>query len=108
MMTPFAPFFLLFCHAIETLDMRDLGTLQDFTESMKNLRDVSAAAEELFLLCQTLCDAAQAYQTDAFQVPPGQELSDFDALDDQMEFGSYMWDADDTQPADMASWYFGM
>lgn len=107
-MTPFAPFFLLFCHVIETLDNHDLEILLNFTDSLKTLRAASAVAEELFLLCQAMCDAAQAYHADACQGQAEQEISDFDVYLSQMALRPQTWDVDDTQPAEMASWFYGI
>lgn len=81
MLTPFAPFFVLFCHAIETSDMDDLKIIQDFADSLEQLRGVSETAEKLIRLYQVMRDVAVVYletkaqqQQDQTMIPIGDEF----------------------------------
>ena len=81
MLTPFAPFFVLFCHVIETSDAGDLKILQDFADSLDLLRGVSETAEKLIRLYQVMRDVAVVYletksqqQQDQTMVPIGDEF----------------------------------
>lgn len=86
MLTPFAPFFVLFCHVIETLDMRDLGLIKGFASSLNSLRGVSDTSEKLFNICQAMCNVACAYQEDVWQ--DGQQLRTPEGLN--AEFNAFL------------------
>lgn len=81
MLTPFAPFFILFCYVIETSSLEDMKIIQDFVTSLEKIRDASEAVEKLYRLFQVMCDAAVLYvesrlqqQQDDSMVPIGDEF----------------------------------
>ena len=59
--TPFAPFFVLFCHVIETSSAADLQILIEFVQSLQISRDVSEPADKLYRLCRVMGDVAMLY-----------------------------------------------
>lgn len=61
MLTPFAPFFVLFCHVIETLAVDDLELLQEFVASLEPMRDASQTADKLYRVFQLYCEVAVVY-----------------------------------------------
>lgn len=61
MIVPFAPFFVIFCHVIETLSADDLRILEEFVVSMEQLRDASETVEKLYRLFQVMRDVAVVY-----------------------------------------------
>lgn len=60
-MTPFAPFFVLFCYVIETTSLVDLRVLQDFVDSLEGGRGLSEPIDKLYRLCRVMCDIATFY-----------------------------------------------
>ncbi|KHN94432.1 fungal specific transcription factor domain protein [Metarhizium album ARSEF 1941] len=81
LLTPFAPFFVLFCYVIETGSLDDLRLLQEFVDSLDEARDASETIEKLYRLCQVMCDVASLYveaksqqQQDQTMVPIGDEF----------------------------------
>lgn len=60
-MTPFAPFFVLFCYVIETSSFADLKVLQDFVDSLEGGRGLSEPIDKLYRLCRVMCDIATLY-----------------------------------------------
>ena len=81
MLTPFAPFFVLFCHVIETLSAEDLHILQGFVASIETLREGSETVGKLCRVFQVYRDVAVAYveaksqhQQDQTMVPIGDEF----------------------------------
>ncbi|KAJ4172046.1 hypothetical protein NW754_007644 [Fusarium falciforme] len=81
MLAPFAPFFVLFCHIVETLSGDDLGMLQEFVASLDLLRDASETAEKLCRIFQVFRDVAMVYveaksqrRDDQNDVPMGNQL----------------------------------
>lgn len=81
MLTPFAPFFVLFCHVIETLSAEDLHILQEFVTSIETLRDGSETIGKLCRVFQMYRDVAVMYveaksqhQEDQTMVPIGDEF----------------------------------
>ncbi|KAM6510743.1 hypothetical protein FSOLCH5_011188 [Fusarium solani] len=81
MLAPFAPFFVLFCHIVETLSGDDLGMLQEFVASLDVLRDASETAEKLCRIFQVFRDVAMVYveaksqrRDDQNDVPMGNQL----------------------------------
>ncbi|KAH8669389.1 hypothetical protein BGZ61DRAFT_509445 [Ilyonectria robusta] len=60
-LTPFAPFFVLFCHIIESLSGDDLKILRDFSASIELASDSSEAMERLWRLCQLMTNTASLY-----------------------------------------------
>ncbi|GJN81732.1 hypothetical protein PLIIFM63780_005267 [Purpureocillium lilacinum] len=81
LLTPFAPFFVLFCYIIETSSLDDLKLLQEFVTSLDEARDSSETIEKLYRLCQVMCDVAALYveaksqqQEDQTMVPIGDEF----------------------------------
>lgn len=61
MLTPFAPFFVLVCHVIDTSDMSDLQLLEDFITSLVPVIPWSESAQKLHRLCQVMCSIAKYY-----------------------------------------------
>lgn len=76
MLTPFAPVFVLFCHALETLSVPDLETIQVFSLSLRQLSGATEAAGRMYLLFQAMCDVLQACVDDACH---NQQEVEFDA-----------------------------
>ncbi|KYK58789.1 fungal specific transcription factor domain protein [Drechmeria coniospora] len=81
LLTPFAPFFVLFCYIIETSSLDDLRILQEFVASLDEVRDSSETIEKLYRLCRVMCDVAGLYveaksqqQEDQTMVPIGDEF----------------------------------
>lgn len=81
LLTPFAPFFVLFCYVIETASLDDLRLLQEFVDSLDEARDASETIEKLHRLCQVMCDVAGLYaeaksqqQEDQTMAPIGDEF----------------------------------
>lgn len=81
MLTPFAPYFVLFCHIIETLSSSDLKILQDFVSSIETLRDASETVDKLCRVFQVYRDVAMVYveaksqqQEDQTMIPIGDEF----------------------------------
>jgi hypothetical protein len=81
MLTPFAPFFVLFCHVVETLSGDDLRILEEFVASIETLRDASETIEKLYRVFQVYRDVAVVYveaksqqQEDQTMVPIGDEF----------------------------------
>ncbi|KAJ4327399.1 hypothetical protein N0V84_002170 [Fusarium piperis] len=72
MLAPFAPFFVLFCHIVETLSGDDLGMLQEFVASLDLLRDASETAEKLCRIFQVFRDVAMVYVEAKSQRPGDQ------------------------------------
>lgn len=60
-LTPFAPFFVLLCHVIDTSDMSDLNLLEDFTRSLEPAMPWSESSQKLHRLCQVMCSIARYY-----------------------------------------------
>jgi hypothetical protein len=81
MLTPFAPFFVLFCYVIETSSLDDLRTLERFVKTLQMARRVSETVEKLYHLCQAICDIAALYveakaqqQQDQTMIPIGDKF----------------------------------
>lgn len=123
MLTPFAPFFVIFCYIIETSSLQDLKLLQDFVASIEPLRDASETVDKLYRLFQVMRDVALVYieaksqqQQDQTKVPIGDE---FDVYLSQLGFipteDQAMDHANDAggqvqgmgQTAQMADWFSG-
>ncbi|KAF4448836.1 fungal specific transcription factor domain-containing [Fusarium albosuccineum] len=84
MLAPFAPFFVLFCHIVESLSGDDLRMLQEFVASLDALRDASETAEKLCRVFQVFCDVAVVYveaksqhQQDQIDIPMGNQLDTY-------------------------------
>jgi len=60
-LTPFAPFFILFCYVIETLSTEDLNLLQEFTTSIQGSDNASEVTAKLAKLCRVISDVATLY-----------------------------------------------
>lgn len=60
-LTPFAPFFVLLCHVIDTSDMSDLRLLESFMESLVPAMPWSESSQKLHRLCQVMCSIARYY-----------------------------------------------
>ncbi|CAG9956507.1 unnamed protein product [Clonostachys rosea f. rosea IK726] len=89
MLTPFAPFFILFCHVIERVDIEDLNLLKAFAESLDKLKEASDTAQKLFSLCKTMCDVACAYHEDIWQGDQDGALNhEYDEFMGQMGLGA--------------------
>jgi hypothetical protein len=81
MLTPFAPFFIMFCYIIETSSQEHLQLLKDFVASIKALRHVSETIEKLYRLFQVMLEIAIVYveaksqqQEDQTMIPIGDEF----------------------------------
>ncbi|KAF4508921.1 hypothetical protein G6O67_005242 [Ophiocordyceps sinensis] len=81
LLTPFAPFFVLFCYVIETSSLEDLGLLQDFVTSLDGSRESSETIDKLYRLTQVMVDVAGLYveartqqQDDQTMAPIGDEF----------------------------------
>lgn len=61
LVTPFAPFFVIFCYIVETLSVEDMKMLKDFSASLALTRDSSEAMEKLYRLCQVMYDVLALY-----------------------------------------------
>ncbi|KAM6535772.1 hypothetical protein FALCPG4_005312 [Fusarium falciforme] len=80
-LTPFAPFFVLFCYVIETLSAEDLDLLNKFAASIAEAVDSSETMTKLFRLCHVMSNVAALYveaksqqQEDQAMVPIGDEF----------------------------------
>ncbi|KAM0547862.1 hypothetical protein ACHAPJ_010209 [Fusarium lateritium] len=89
-LTPFAPFFVLFCYVIETLSAEDLRLLKEFSASIEETNDTSETMQKLSRLCNVMSNVAALYleaksqqQEDQAMVPIGDE---FDAYLSQLGF----------------------
>lgn len=58
MLTPFAPFFVLFCHLITVLDPVDMDLLRSFVASLEDLKSATTTAGKLHQLCKAMLDVA--------------------------------------------------
>ncbi|ATY67357.1 fungal specific transcription factor [Cordyceps militaris] len=56
--TPFAPFFVVLRHVLETLSLTDLVLLQEFIESLSHALDVSNRLKRFHQLCHVMCEVA--------------------------------------------------
>ncbi|OAA71144.1 fungal specific transcription factor [Cordyceps fumosorosea ARSEF 2679] len=56
--TPFAPFFVILRHVLETLSINDLVLLQEFIESLSHALDVSNRLKRFHQLCHVMCEVA--------------------------------------------------
>ncbi|KAM3556448.1 hypothetical protein ARSEF4850_005527 [Beauveria asiatica] len=56
--TPFAPFFVILRHVLETLSIDDLVLLQEFIESLSHALDVSKRLKRFHQLCHVMCEVA--------------------------------------------------
>ncbi|PFH56027.1 hypothetical protein XA68_17181 [Ophiocordyceps unilateralis] len=81
LLTPFAPFFVLFCYVIETSSPDDLELLREFVASLAESRDISESVDKLYRLAQVMIDIASLYveakaqqQEDQTMVPIGDEF----------------------------------
>ncbi|KAL2846076.1 hypothetical protein BJX68DRAFT_129594 [Aspergillus pseudodeflectus] len=59
--SPFVPFIVLFCHAIEVSSWGDLDLLDDFVVSLEPNCPLSTAIAKLHRLCQALSNVARLY-----------------------------------------------
>ncbi|RFN46691.1 hypothetical protein FIE12Z_9067 [Fusarium flagelliforme] len=123
-LTPFAPFFVLFCYVIETLSPEDLRLLSDFSTSIGETSDASETMQKLSRLCQVMSNVAALYveaksqqQEDQTMAPIGDE---FDVYLSQLGFMPVMDPnmntaggdpnaafQDNSQVAQMADWMSG-
>lgn len=60
-LTPFAPFFVIFSYVIETLSTEDLGLLQEFSASLEAAVDSSETIEKLWRLWHIMSGVATLY-----------------------------------------------
>lgn len=81
MLTPFAPFFVLFCYVIESLSTEDLDLINKFAASIAEAVDSSETMTKLFRLCHVMSNVAALYveaksqqQEDQAMVPIGDEF----------------------------------
>ncbi|KAF4982686.1 hypothetical protein FZEAL_1748 [Fusarium zealandicum] len=89
-LTPFAPFFVLFCYVIETLSAQDLDLLKKFSASIEETIESSETMQKLARLCTVMSNVAALYveaksqqQEDQAMVPIGDE---FDVYLSQLGF----------------------
>lgn len=75
LLTPFAPFFVLFCYVIETSSADDLKILKEFVASLALARDTSEATEKLYRLCQVMYDVLTLYVEAKSQQQQDQNLA---------------------------------
>ncbi|KAK2025159.1 fungal-specific transcription factor domain-containing protein [Colletotrichum zoysiae] len=61
LLTPFTPFFVLFCHVIDTSNADDLRRLNEFVTSLRPACGLSEPVEKLHQLCSMLCNVATLY-----------------------------------------------
>ncbi|KAG7083834.1 fungal specific transcription factor domain-containing protein [Colletotrichum scovillei] len=61
LLTPFTPFFVLFCHVIDTSNAGDLKKLNEFVASLRPACTMSEPVEKLHQLCSMLCNVATLY-----------------------------------------------
>ncbi|KAM0509676.1 hypothetical protein ACHAPB_001025 [Verticillium nonalfalfae] len=69
LLTPFAPFFVLFCHVIETSSAEDLKRLYEFADSLGGPSPISEPVQKLHRLCQALYNVALTYVEAKAQQP---------------------------------------
>ncbi|KPM36677.1 hypothetical protein AK830_g9885 [Neonectria ditissima] len=81
LLTPFTPFFVIFCYVIETSSAEDLQLLHDFTETIKEAAESSKIMEKLWRLCHVISNVAMLYveakaheQEDHNMIPIGDEF----------------------------------
>jgi hypothetical protein len=123
-LTPFAPFFVLFCYVIETLSAEDLRLLSDFSTSIGETSDASETMQKLSRLCQVMSNVAALYveaksqqQEDQTMAPIGDEfdvylsqLGFMPVMDPNMNTAGGDSNAafqDNSQVAQMADWMSG-
>lgn len=123
MLTPFAPFFVLFGYVIETSSQEDLQLLKQFSASIEETSDASETMQKLSRLCNIMSNVAALYVEaksqqveDQAMVPIGDE---FDVYLSQLGLmpvmDSTMGNAGDpnaefdenTQVSQMADWMSG-
>lgn len=124
LLTPFAPFFVLFCYVIEASSNEDLRLLKEFCTTLESAQGTSETTEKLWRLCQVMCNVATLYveaksqqQEDQDMIPIGDE---FDMYLSQLgliptEEQTAMALSDDTngiasgnhEVAQMADWFSG-
>ena len=123
LLTPFAPFFVVFCYVIETSSLEDLQLLKDFCTTLETAQGGSETTGKLRTLCQVMCNVATLYVEaksqqleDQAMIPIGDE---FDMYLSQLGFipaeGQAMPLADDKnegasanhQVTQMADWFSG-
>ena len=59
--SPFIPFIVLFCHAIENCHAGDLQRVEKFKTSLEPFRSVSEPVDRLYRLCEVLFNVAVLY-----------------------------------------------
>ncbi|XXH05289.1 hypothetical protein Hte_011714 [Hypoxylon texense] len=59
--SPFIPFIVLFCHAIENCHTGDLQRVEKFKTSLEPFRSVSEPVDRLYRLCEVLYNVAVLY-----------------------------------------------
>lgn len=69
LLTPFSPFFVPFCHIIETSSLTDLKLREDFVTFLNGCRKFSDTIEKLYLHTQIMVDIAGLY----LEAKPGQQ-----------------------------------
>lgn len=81
LLTPFTPFFVIFCYVIETSSAEDLQLLHDFTKTIKEAAESSEVMEKLWRLCHVMSNVAMLYveaktheQEDQNMIPIGDEF----------------------------------
>lgn len=112
MLTPFAPFFVLFCHVIMTLNPGDMDLLREFVASLNDLRSATPTAEKMYELCNAMWDVVcMCYDhTSTLITPDGQPQDgmeggfgeEFDMFLNQLEFG-----LGGQQMPDIGDWFMG-
>jgi hypothetical protein len=124
LLTPFAPFFVLFCYVIETSSSEDLKLLKEFCTTLETAQGTSETTEKLWRLCQLMCNVAALYveaksqqQEDQDMIPIGDEfdmyLSQLGLIPTEEQTAMALSDGIDDatsgnhQVAQMADWFSG-
>ncbi|KAM6510385.1 hypothetical protein FSOLCH5_010825 [Fusarium solani] len=89
-LTPFAPFFVIFSYVIETSSADDLQLLQEFTTSLETAVDSSETVEKLWRLWHIMSGIAALYVKAKFQQQEDEAMapigSEFDVYLNQLGF----------------------
>lgn len=126
MLTPFAPFFILFCYVIETSSAEDLAILQTFTATLDLASEASEASRKFATLCRVMCEVLTLYVEAKSQQHEDQTMrpigDEFEMYLSQLGFMPTMPNADpgsapmgnppgqvpaSQQPALVSDWYSG-
>ncbi|KAL2209373.1 hypothetical protein CC79DRAFT_675915 [Sarocladium strictum] len=107
MLTPFAPAFVLFCHALEAMDQSSLQMLRFFTNSLRQLTGATEVAGRMFLLCQGMCDVLEACLDDSSWSKERAGLDDVFATLNQTGLEFISNELGGSAPLESVDFYFG-